>query len=208
MSDQVCEILYSPDILPRFGDVELVVSCGDLPFPYLEYVATMLNVPVLYVAGNHDRPTYTSDGRIVAYPEGAIDVDGRVMTLRLPGRRAFTVVGFGGSMRYGGEANQYTEWQMRRRIARIEPRLLLNRWVRGRPVDLLITHAPPRGIQDGTDRAHVGFESFLGFMRRYRPRYHLHGHMHPAYGYDVRPQRYVETEIRNIFGCVRLEVDE
>jgi uncharacterized protein len=208
VSDQTCQNLYSPDILPRFGDVEVVVACGDLPFPYLEYIVTMLNVPLLYVPGNHDRPTYTSDGRTVAHPEGATNIDGKILTLRLPGRRPLTVVGFGGSIYYGGEENQYTEGQMRRRIARIEPRLLWNRWVKGRRVDLLITHAPARGIQDGTDRAHVGFEAFVGFMRRYRPLYHLHGHMHPAYGYDVEPRRYLETEVRNIFGCMRLEVDE
>jgi len=42
--------------MDRFGDVELVLSCGDLPYYYLEYIVSMLNVPLLYVHGNHDAP--------------------------------------------------------------------------------------------------------------------------------------------------------
>jgi Icc-related predicted phosphoesterase len=208
LSDQMCDVLYSPAIVSQFGDAEIVISCGDLPFPYLEYIVTMLHVPVLYVPGNHDRPTYTSDGRTVAYPEGAINIDGRAVTLRLPGRKPLTVVGFGGSIDYGGDEHQYTESAMRRRVMRVEPVLLWNKWVRKRHVDILVTHAPPRGIQDGTDRAHKGFNAFLTFMRRYRPRYHLHGHVHPSYGYDMTPTRYYDTEVRSIFRCERLEVDE
>jgi len=33
---------------------DLVLSAGDLPFDYLEYLVTALNVPLLYVPGNHD----------------------------------------------------------------------------------------------------------------------------------------------------------
>ena len=206
LSDQVCDLVYSPAIRTQFGDTDVVIACGDLPFPYLEYVATMLPAPVLYVPGNHDRPTYTSDGRTVMYPEGAINIDGRAFTVRLPGREPLLVVGFGGSMHYGGEANQYTEFEMRRRVARVEPTLLWNRWIRNHHVDILVTHAPPRGIHDGTDRCHAGFRTFLTFMRRHEPRYHLHGHMHPSYGYDMTPKRYGRTEVRSVFGCQRLEV--
>lgn len=206
ISDQVREILYSSAIMLEFGAVDLVLSCGDLPFPYLEYILTMLNVPLLYVPGNHDRPTHTSAGRTVAWPEGAVNIDGHVITLRLPNRRPITVVGFGGSMKYSGSTNQYTEREMRRRIATIEPRLLWNRWVRRRDVDLLITHAPPLGIHDGDDQCHTGFRSFLGFIRRHRPMYHFHGHVHPSYGYDIEPRRYHETEVRNVYGYEVLEI--
>jgi len=206
LSDRVHDSLYSPLIKSQFKGVDFVLSCGDLPFPYLEYVLTMLNVPLLYVSGNHDRPTHTVDGRGVEWPEGAIDIDGRLFTLRLPNRRSLAIVGFGGSMNYGGTTNQYTEWEMRKRVAVLELRLAWNRWGRRRGIDLLVTHAPPFGIHDGTDQCHKGFQSFLGFIRRHHPMYHVHGHMHPSYGYDTEPRRYHETEIRNIYGYELLEI--
>ncbi len=206
LSDQVHELLYSSLIKSQFEDIDFVLSCGDLPFPYLEYVLTMLNVPLLYVPGNHDRPTHTIDGRTVAWPEGAVNIDGRAFTLRLSNRPPLTVVGFGGSMKYGGTTNQYTNWEMRTRVAAIELRLLWNRWVKRRGVDILVTHAPPLGIHDGKDLCHKGFRSFLGFIRRHRPIYHFHGHVHPAYGYDVEPRKYYGTEIRNIYGYELLEM--
>ena len=38
-------------------------------------------------------------------------------------------------------------------IAKV-PALLWNRLVRGRAVDVVLTHAPPRGVHDRADRCH------------------------------------------------------
>ncbi len=54
LSDQVLEHFYSPAVKERFAEAELVVGCGDLPSYYLEYIVSMLNVPILQVPGNHD----------------------------------------------------------------------------------------------------------------------------------------------------------
>ena len=35
-------------------DVGLILSAGDLDPDYLQFLVTMLNVPLLYVPGNHD----------------------------------------------------------------------------------------------------------------------------------------------------------
>jgi len=207
LSDRVDDSVYSSAVVDKFGDVDLVIACGDLPFPYLEYVLTMLNVPLAYVPGNHDRPTHTSDGRTVQFPEGAINVDGRVVTVRLAGERCVTIVGFGGSMAYGGRRHQYTESAMRGRALRVLPRLLWRRWARGRGADLLVTHAPPQGIHDGQDRCHSGFRTFLTLIRWARPLYHLHGHIHPSYGIDIVPRRLNGTEIRNVYGTDVIEVE-
>ena len=53
----------------RTEGVELILSCGDLKPEYLEFLATMVNVPVLFVRGNHDG-VYD-----IRYPEGCIDID-------------------------------------------------------------------------------------------------------------------------------------
>ena len=38
----------------HFSEIELILGCGDLPYPYLENLLTFLNVPLFYVPGNHD----------------------------------------------------------------------------------------------------------------------------------------------------------
>ena len=108
-------------------------------------------------------------------------------------------------MFYGGTEHQYSQWQMRKRVAAVELQLLRHR-VTGRSLDLFISHAPPYGIHDGVDPCHQGFRAFLGFIRRYGPHYHLHGHVHPAYGYDVAPKLYHDTQVRNIYGYEVLEM--
>ena len=38
----------------RTEGVELIVACGDLKPDYLDFLITMVNVPTIYVRGNHD----------------------------------------------------------------------------------------------------------------------------------------------------------
>ena len=85
VSDVEIGFIYSPMILERFQATDLIISCGDLPYYYLEYILTMLNVPLYYVRGNHaSRVEFTSEGersspwgarnlnqRDRAYPGGA-----------------------------------------------------------------------------------------------------------------------------------------
>jgi Icc-related predicted phosphoesterase len=49
--------------------------------------------------------------------------------------------------------------------------------------DVLITHTPPFGILDQNERgSHTGCEDLLEVVLRIKPRYHLFGHIHEAYG--------------------------
>ena len=52
-------------------------------------------------------------------------------------------------MRYNKGINQYTEKQMRARVGRLRFKL----WRSG-GIDILLTHAPASGLNDGTDKAH------------------------------------------------------
>jgi Icc-related predicted phosphoesterase len=74
----------------------------------------------------------------------------------------------------------------------------MNRMLRGRYLDILITHSPPFGIHDGKDLPHRGFKALLGFMNRFRPRYLLHGHKH-TYGTETWRTRYRDTEVINVY---------
>jgi Icc-related predicted phosphoesterase len=172
----------------------MVLSCGDLPYYYLETIVTVLNVPGFFVHGNHDQPMHTSDGRTVTEPGGWIDLDGR--TVEIGG---VLLAGLEGSIRYKPTGRyQYTESEMLHKVWRLVPALLMNRVRYGRYLDILMTHAPPFGIHDAKDLPHRGFKALLPLMARFRPRYLLHGHQH-AHAEEVSRTPYVDTEVINVY---------
>lgn len=193
ISDEVVPQLYDTSIETRYADVDLVLSCGDLPSYYLEFIVTVLNVPLYYVKGNHD---HRSDGHVddmgQERPGGCVNLDGRVVEYK-----GVLIAGLEGCMRYKPGPCQYTEREMMCKVARLAPRLLLHRLRKGRCVDILITHAAPFGIHDGNDHCHTGFQAFLGFMRRYGPQYLIHGHSHVYDRRQPRTTRYGETMVLN-----------
>lgn len=193
---------------------DLVLSAGDLPFDYLEYLVTMLNVPLLYVPGNHDpsirerRETLAwppsielKDARDPVGPLGGTNVDGRIEDAAGIG-----VAGLGGSLRYREGPNQYTQKEMRRRVRRLGRRAAV-RGLRGRRgVDVLLTHAPPLGVGDEEDPAHRGFEALLQLVEQLSPKLLIHGHIHP-YG-QAKPDRQLgTTTVVNVVPFRLLEVE-
>jgi Icc-related predicted phosphoesterase len=172
LSDEVVERLYSLCDRGHFSDIELILGCGDLPYEYLENLITLLNVPLLYVPGNHD-PNYQF-GEPLTYAEGGSNLDLKSMRVK-----KFLVSGFGGSIRYRQHGtNQYTQTEAYSRAMRLLPRFLLNRIYYGRALDILITHSPPFGIHDDDTRAHQGLKAINWLIGVAKPRYHFHGHTH------------------------------
>ena len=200
LSDRVEPMLHGPKLNSYAAGVEAVISCGDLPFDYLEYVITFLGAPVYYVLGNHDPSPDSPE-----YPEGCIPLDGRVVDAK-GGAGGLVLAGLSGSRLYSGGPNQYTERQMRRRARALSTRILW-RGLRGRPgPQIFVTHSPPLGLGDAEDQAHVGFESFLGLIDRHEPSLWLHGHVH-LYGPEgQRVTHRGETKVINVFGHRILEV--
>jgi hypothetical protein len=218
VSDEVVEYLYGPGLRQQFADVDLLLGCGDLPFYYLEFLVTVLDVPLYYVPGNHDRPEqYLSDGRIIHRAEGCEALDARLArtpvsgngtppTTRAHAAPHLLLAGLGGSMRYNNEGvHQYTEGEMLGRMLRLAPQLLPNRLRHGRCLDILLTHSPPRGIHDNSDRAHTGFQVFLTFMDWFKPRLLLHGHSHVYRPDTVTSTRYRQTQVINVYPYRTLE---
>ena len=81
VSDKVDELVYSSAIQRLFGDVDLVLGCGDLPHHYLEFIVTMLGGPLFYVIGNHAdevKERHRPETEWV-YPGGCENIDGRVV---------------------------------------------------------------------------------------------------------------------------------
>ncbi len=195
VSDRVQEHIYSPAIRDRYADVKMVFGCGDVPYYYLEYIVTMLSVPLLYVRGNHDQPVYMSGGRVATRAEGCLDVDGRVVV-----RSGVLVAGIEGSMRYRPDGTgMYTDREVTLKLVQMVPRLLRNKVRNGRYLDVLLAHSPPYGIHDRSDLPHTGFRSFLPFMRFFRPRYLLHGHVHTYTPFSVTQTRYYDTFVINVY---------
>lgn len=172
VSDEVVERLYSLCTSGHFNEIELILGCGDLPYPYLENLLTMLNRPLLYVPGNHD-PNYNPENHL-AHVEGGINLDQRMTRYN-----KFLIGGLGGSVRYRPDGtNQYSQIEAFLRAFRMLPRLYLNRANYGRALDILITHSPPFGIHDEESQAHRGLKAINWLLRVARPRYHFHGHTH------------------------------
>ncbi|NLG27726.1 MAG: metallophosphoesterase [Chloroflexi bacterium] len=203
ISDTVNDLVYSPAARERFRDVDLVLSSGDLPFDYIEYVVSVLNKPLLYVFGNHNdtQRRYPGEDTKVA-PEGARDIHRRIV--RYGG---LLIGGLEGSMRYRPGPHQYSDFQMRLSILSMLPKLVWNRLVHGRALDILVTHAPPEGIHDGADTCHRGFPAYLWFMRWFRPRYLVHGHTH-LYRLDAqRESPYCSTLVLNTYGYQIIDIE-
>jgi uncharacterized protein len=110
------------------------------------------------------------------------------------------MAGVEGSIRYKPGPFQYSQQEMWRNVFRLVPGLIRNRLRFGRYLDIFITHAPPRGINDREDLPHQGIDAFRWLLEVFRPRYHLHGHIH-LYGLEVvRVVNYHQTEVINTYG--------
>jgi Icc-related predicted phosphoesterase len=172
VSDQVVERVYSLAKNGHFNGIELILGCGDLPYTYLEYLLTVLNVPLYYVPGNHDPNYDPRDARSRA--EGGSNLD-----LNLVLHNQTLIGGFGGSVQYRPDGtNQYTQAEAQRRALSMAPQLMMNRIKYGRALDILISHSPPFGIHDDNDPAHNGLKALNWLIDNAQPRYLLHGHTH------------------------------
>lgn len=203
VSDRVMDKLYSGQVHSLFGDIELIIGCGDLPFYYLDFLTSALDAPLVYVRGNHDEgPQYAADGRIWREVRGGVDIHGKVVM-----RRGLILAGLQGSMRYKAHAEyMYSESEMRMAVAQIVPRLLWNRQRFGQALDILVTHSPPFGIHDRPDMPHTGFKVFLSFLRLFKPRYHLHGHIHVYRQDEITTTEYGESRVINVYPYKLLEI--
>jgi len=192
VSDSVEPMLFNRFKRSNFPDVELILSCGDLPSEYLTFLVTMFNVPLFFVRGNHDSHY---DSRP---PQGCIDLHARVMTYQ-----GISFLGLEGSRWYNGGSHQYTEQQMRW-IIRKQWWQLFWRY----DIDVVITHAPPRGIHDAEDLCHRGFKSFHQIIEQYSPRYFIHGHIHASFDHpEERITMVGQTRVINTFGYCELKLD-
>jgi Icc-related predicted phosphoesterase len=184
-----------PYLQRTYRDISILISCGDLAASYVEFIASVLRIPVVYVRGNHDT-------HYVERAPGGDDLHGRFIRFR-----GLWLAGLEGARRYNRGPIQYTEQEMLLKVLSLAPGMLLRRarWKHG--VDVMITHAPLRKIHDREDIPHRGFEAFRLLVRWYRPRYLIHGHVDIWDRRDVTWTEYFGAQIVNINPVRILRVD-
>jgi Icc-related predicted phosphoesterase len=188
------ELPYMYKSIPNgsFKDIDLVISCGDLPFSYLEYILSLLNRDLYFVRGNH-----APEGRdIKTEPEGGQSLH---LTTRIT-ESGLLLAGIEGSLLYNYGPYQYTQSQMWWMVYRLVPRLVINYWKYGRFLDIFVTHAPPWKIHDQDDPAHQGVKAFRWLIESFQPKYHLHGHTMDYLHNERQVTRLGKTTIMNVTG--------
>ena len=192
LSDEADKALW--DYLDRrlLEGIDLIISCGDLPAEYLSFLTCFTDAPILYVHGNHDQSYERKP------PEGCVCIEDTVYVVN-----GVRILGLGGSMRYRPGGHMYTEREMAKRVRRLRWQL----W-RRKGFDILVTHAPAKGVGDQEDLPHRGFETFLRLMDRWHPRFMAYGHVHPQYGAVgfARERYYGQTTVVNAYKRYVIEI--
>jgi hypothetical protein len=190
----VVDRLYNERVAELHPDIDMVLGCGDLPYEYLEFLCCALNKPLWYVPGNHD-PAFDK-AKPGAFADGCGNLDGEIQQVK-----GLNIAGIGGSIRYRpGSPNQYTQAEMRSRLATFAPKLMWHLARHGNTLDVVIAHSPPLDIHDDDDHAHIGFSAFRDFIRLFKPRFFLHGHT-LVYKSNLVPPvtQYLETTVINVY---------
>ena len=192
VSDVVDPVLHRHAGKESFTDIDVIISCGDLPPEYLTRLLNAFNAPLYFVSGNHD----------IRYkdklPQGGFDLHGRLEIIK-----GLRFLGLEGSRWYNDGLYQYSETQMRAIIRRLRPTI----WWHG-GIDIVVTHAPPRYINDAEDLCHRGFKSFRWLIDKYQPNYFIHGHIHRHFSDPADRITVVDaTKVVNTYGYNILEIE-
>ena len=213
VSDQIDPYVYNSAAKERFGDVDAVLSAGDLPDEYLDFISGALNKPVFFVFGNHNLKSFLHYHGLPLKGEFRMENEFPATGATYIGFKCLKadkmlIAGASGCIRYNNGPCQYTERQMAFKLLRLVPRLILNKLRYGRYLDVFITHAAPLGIHDKADPCHKGFKCFLKFMHVFKPKYLLHGHIHL---YDLQAERVTQfesTTVINVYSRYVIETGD
>ena len=213
ISDQIDPLVYSSSAKERFKDVDVVLSAGDLPMEYIDFVVSTLNKPAYFIFGNHNLAElkYYHFSKQEGRPDDSSmhHYHGAVYTgFKTVKSGNLLIAGVSGSIRYNDGQCQYTEQEMMLELIKLIPSLLLNKIRYGRFLDVFLTHAPPKDIHDKPDPCHRGFKCYRWFMDKFKPKYLVHGHIHLYDLLDPRITVEKETTVINAFSHYILEIPD
>ena len=194
ISDEPDPTLESAASRAGIGAIDLIVGAGDLEPEYLSFVADAFHAPLRYIRGNHDEGPAWADTRRGLLPDPMRDG-------ALVEEVGVRLVGFSGSPVYNQGGMQVSGIGMWLRVIAASSRAS-----RQRPV-IVVTHAPPRGVNDDQDLAHRGFTAFRWLADRLEPPLWLHGHTALVRrGIDDRTARFNGTLFYNCTGATLVEL--
>jgi Icc-related predicted phosphoesterase len=158
----------------------------------------MLNLTLYYVNGNHVQGAESEENaERNEHPWGAVNLHRKVV---YDHEHDLILAGIEGSLRYNDGSHQYTQTEMWRMVLGLAPQLASNRVKYGRYLDIFVSHASATGIQDDIDKAHQGIDAFRWLLATFKPRFHLHGHMHHYNPLRPNLTRFGETQVINTYG--------
>ena len=194
VSDEPDTSLDSPATRERLGPIDMIIGAGDLQPEYLSFVVDAFGAPLHYVRGNHDVGAAWAHTEPALLPEPMPDA-------KLVDEAGLHIIGFSGSPTYSGRGLEVPASGMWRKA--------LHAWLRASragPV-LVVSHAPPRDVNDDDDLAHRGFTAFRWLMSRLEAPLWLHGHTALVRrGIDQRSVRMNGTLFYNCTGATLIEL--
>lgn len=194
VSDEPDPSLDSPATREGLGMVDLIVGAGDLDPGYLGFVTDAFHAPLRYVRGNHDVGAAWVFSERSQLPEPMRD--GAIVS-----ESGLRLIGFSGSPRYNERNLQVSSLGMWIKVIAAWARAS-----RARPL-IVVTHAPPRDVNDDHDHAHRGFAAFRWFVERIDPPLWLHGHTALVRrGIDDRIATHAGTTFYNCTGSTLIEL--
>jgi len=163
--------------------IDIVCVLGDLEQLSLFELGGVQDIPKIGVYGNHCSGAYFE-------PLGITNV--HLKTFDFGG---VTFGGFEGCVRYKDDpsATMYTQEEATEMLKDFPY------------VDVMLTHAPPYGINDESDSlSHQGYKALREYLERKKPKYLLHGHTYPTSEQVVT--KFVDTTIFYVYEDKIVEV--
>ncbi|OHD11769.1 MAG: hypothetical protein A2086_12005 [Spirochaetes bacterium GWD1_27_9] len=205
VSDWIDPLIYSEQLKYRMAGVDIIISCGDISSSYLDFIMSELNKPLYFVVGNH-----VGRSRISKTPLGqtALDMPScfKNLHLKVHNYEGLLITGFQGSIWYNGGPFQYKQWEVYFRLLKILPRLIYNKIRYGRFIDIFVSHSAPFGVGDQKDPCHIGLKAFNLFIKLFKPKLFLHGHIHIYDRNENRIREYNGTKVVNCSGFMRTKI--
>ncbi len=213
VSDQIDPLVYSAGAKDFFKDIDIILCAGDLAMEYIDYIVTTLNKPTYFVFGNHNLEEFgfyhhsdvsisSQSVDVMSHYHGAI-----YCGFKLKREQKLLIAGCSGSMRYNNGNSQYTDGEMFFRLIKMIPKLLFNKIRYGRFLDIFLTHASPLGIHDKPDLCHKGFKCYLWFLKTFKQKFMVHGHIHLYDQQETRVSKWEQTTIVNAFSHYVIDED-
>ena len=218
ISDQIDPVIYSKDIKEKYGDVDFIISAGDLPIDYLDFVQNSLNKPLYFVFGSHhlkalthyhpEMAEKTKDGEVNIFKKGNTKKSNQGIYIGFKSLKYenMIIAGVSGAKKHNDGKNQFTEKQMKRKLSKMIPALFFNKIKYGRYLDILVTHCPPLIEGEKEENKQEAFECFTKFINFFKPKYLIHGQVHIYDPQQCRSIRHGATEIINAYSRHILEI--